>query len=616
MFHLIHRPHQLASALLAALICVSSIASAKDVPLLINYQGKIDAYGNPVNGPGYFKFSIINDPETPSQNLWTQDGSTPAAGGEPSSHITLSLAEGRFAVKLGDINITNMTELPTTITDSQQIYLRTWFSANGSNFEALVPDKQLISVPFAYRAQIAEELTSDATISYSNINTAGATNLVSKIIGGPGIAVTPESGVGEVTITATGDIGFDATTLDGLDSTDFAATTHHHSGNEINSGTVAESYIDGAITRDIEVVAIVAAGSGEGSGIDADMLDGLSSSSFALTTHPHSGNDITSGTIAHTRIDSLITRDDEVISIVLNNDGSLSTLDADTLDGLDSSAFALSGANGNISSITRPTGAGTFDINIGAAAGDNFVVDTNKLIVEGDTGHVGIGTTNPSTALDVNATNATVASFNRLSGNGIVIEIKKDGVTEGSIDITDNTVSYNAFTGSHYALISNTEHLQKGMLISLTGNNQYLHNNPHSEIIYGGTPTSKRNDSTVLGAYLGLQNTSIPADNNNPHLVMAVGNGVMWVVENGTNVAVGDYLISSATLGHAETESNSDTTSHVVARAAENIDWSNITETVDGKKHALISVFYESFEKPNMKSIEAKFDQLEKILGL
>ena len=32
---------------------------------------------------------------------------------------------------------------------------------------------------------------------------------------------------------------------------------------------------------------------------------------------------------------------------------------------------------------------------------------------------------------------------------------------------------------------------------------------------------------------------------------MAVGNGDMWVVDNGDNIEVGDYLISSQILGHA-----------------------------------------------------------------
>lgn len=62
------------------------------------------------------------------------------------------------------------------------------------------------------------------------------------------------------------------------------------------------------------------------------------------------------------------------------------------------------GVNADITSttaltqITRATG-GAFDIAIGVAAGDDFTIDTDKLVVEGDTGKVGVGTANPSELL-------------------------------------------------------------------------------------------------------------------------------------------------------------------------------------------------------------------------
>jgi hypothetical protein len=70
------------------------------------------------------------------------------------------------------------------------------------------------------------------------------------------------------------------------------------------------------------------------------------------------------------------------------------------------------GINSNITSmtaltqITRATG-GTFDIAIGGASGDDFTVDTNKLVVEGDSGNVGIGTTTPTEKLTFGGVNTT-----------------------------------------------------------------------------------------------------------------------------------------------------------------------------------------------------------------
>jgi hypothetical protein len=86
----------------------------------------------------------------------------------------------------------------------------------------------------------------------------------------------------------------------------------------------------------------------------------------------------------------------------------------------------------------------------------------------------------------------------------------------------------------------------------------------------------------------------------NPHLVAAVGNGEMWVVDTARSLAVGDYLVALAVAGHAMVDPGTVAASHVVARLAEPIDWSHVTDTVrgdDGREHkrVLASVFFQSF---------------------
>jgi hypothetical protein len=81
---------------------------------------------------------------------------------------------------------------------------------------------------------------------------------------------------------------------------------------------------------------------------NSNLLDGLDSTAFATSSHTHSGADITAGTVAEARIDALLARDAEVFAIVTGADGTGSGLDADLLDGMNSGAFALAGLTNGI----------------------------------------------------------------------------------------------------------------------------------------------------------------------------------------------------------------------------------------------------------------------------
>jgi hypothetical protein len=96
----------------------------------------------------------------------------------------------------------------------------------------------------------------------------------------------------------------------------YAATSHTHAGEDITGGTVADAYIDPLIARDSEITSTILANDGSGSGLDADLLDGVHASAFALALHSHAGEDITSGTVAETRIASTIARDSEITPTV------------------------------------------------------------------------------------------------------------------------------------------------------------------------------------------------------------------------------------------------------------------------------------------------------------
>lgn len=51
---------------------------------------------------------------------------------------------------------------------------------------------------------------------------------------------------------------------------------------------------------------------------------------------------------------------------------------------------------------TIPTGTGGHEFPLGSDSGDNFAVNTDDFVIKGDTGEVGIGTSNPSRFLEIN----------------------------------------------------------------------------------------------------------------------------------------------------------------------------------------------------------------------
>jgi len=188
------------------------------------------------------------------------------------------------------------------------------------------------------------------------------------------------------------------------------------------------------------------------------------------------------------------------------------------------------------------------------------------------------------------AASDTAISADRTGTDGVVVEIERNGVTKGTISVSGETVSYNPFTGSHYAWTD--EEISTGTLVSLTGNNKYHHDNPESEILYGVTQSSMKNDPAILGAYLALQEPSLVSGPENPHLIMAVGNGDVWIADMGDDIKPGDLLISSDVPGHAMKDDRTAELSYIIGRAAESVVWSEVEDTKDGVKHKKISILF------------------------
>lgn len=292
---------------------------------------------------------------------------------------------------------------------------------------------------------------------------------------------------------------------------------------------------------------------------------------------------------------------------------------AGTLEGLQfrtggNSTKMVINASGGVG-IGTTTPVNKLDVEGGAAIGAAYsglsAAPTSGLIVEGN---VGIGVTGPLVKLSVSGMNAGVAIFNRTGTDGTVIGINNDSVQAGSISVAGATVSYNAFTGSHYAWSDATH--QPGQLVSMTGRNRRYEDRPDAEVMYGIRTTSLANAPACLGVYMNPEEPSKAAGPDNPLLVAAVGNGDLCVVDRGGDIQPGDYLISSEVPGCAMKDDPARfAVGHVVARAAERVEWAKVHADNRGVRRAKISMLFGNFVRMgSVEAMNARMDLLQREL--
>jgi len=230
-------------------------------------------------------------------------------------------------------------------------------------------------------------------------------------------------------------------------------------------------------------------------------------------------------------------------------------------------------------------------------ASDQMRFSASGFFFEG--GPVGIGTATPRAIFEVEGgapvgVLGTVAAFDRTLSDGIILDFQRDGSSVGGISVSRGIVSYNSFTGSH--LGRSDEKFDRGALIRLTGVNTHLRDDPESEIVYGIARSTRANDPSCLGAYFAERQVGESDNRRDTHLIMAEGNGEMWVVDTGNDIQPGDYLISSDVSGCAmKDDPLRFPVGHIVARAAEGANWGGIKPNENGVRKAKISVFFESF---------------------
>jgi len=246
-------------------------------------------------------------------------------------------------------------------------------------------------------------------------------------------------------------------------------------------------------------------------------------------------------------------------------------------------------------------------------------------------GAFGIGTTNPiNSNFHILTNSATSANYNlslensSTGTNSSFVRFVRNGTFVGNITESSGTVSYNAFTGSHYATASHD--LLSGQIVTIDKGHSYL-SNDGGEPVYNVALSTTPNDPKILGAFFD----SFDENGRRIEQIAAVGNGDMLVADFGQDIEVGDYLISSSLAGHAMKDIGAFEVSYIIARAAEDVSWENVSQTYEGRKHKKISVFFENFTinhkaenlKQELDQLRERLDQqsseiasIKKVLGL
>lgn len=153
-------------------------AAQSAVPNVLAYQGRVAAGGAPFAGVGQFKFVLYQDdgPGGASAVPWWNSAGSATGLNEPTTAVSLAVANGLFAVELGNPAIPGMALLPSTgtLASGLRLYLRVWFSDGVHGYQPLTPDQPLASVPYALQAG---SIASSATLGIGTDAPYGAVDV-------------------------------------------------------------------------------------------------------------------------------------------------------------------------------------------------------------------------------------------------------------------------------------------------------------------------------------------------------------------------------------------------------------------------------------------------------
>ncbi len=540
------------SFLVCTLFCllfllVIALDGTAAVPLVVNHQGRISVEDTPFGGIGAFRFALVDS--VSGLNLWTNDGSGIGTSLPPVAPVSLVVTKGVYNVGLGNTAVPGMAALSSNVFDNTGVVLRIWFDDGTNGSQYLTPDQPLNSTAYAFHALKAD----------------------------------------------------DADTVDGVHASDLqdaidahAEDTAAHVNIELDAARLVTGTVD-----------LARLPQGPGSGLNADLLDGMQANAFMSVGTDNwvdaDGDTMTGRLMINEAISNPLIEVTNASTTAIQ--GTTDYSHGNAIRGFGNGTQAR-GVYGEATSNTNNINYGGYFVARGyqargvygeASSEETYTKYGGNFYARGGNGIGCRGEANGTNGKGVYgfATNEGVDVTNYAG-----YFIAKGGESRGvyasgkayDFYAAGTGANYGPFTGSHEVRISpDSLPLLPGMVVSATGAVAMRNDEKGAPSLSSTLPevsvSTIPNDPAVFGVF--IKEASLDEEHwcaskaeDRFGVVNALGEGRVWVCDANGPVRVGDYITTSAVPGYAQRQDDDLLHNYTLGKVIEAVDWSGVTETV------------------------------------